>query len=64
MSTLADHQLDADEKRVLANVFERAEADGVDTDVLARIGQLRSEHGPGRYGRRARRPTFPAAARR
>ena len=32
---------------MLANVFDRAKANRVDADVLARIGQLRSEHGPG-----------------
>lgn len=41
---LAAHQLDADEKRVLANVLDRAEADGVDADVLARIVEIRREH--------------------
>ncbi|MGY1408042.1 MULTISPECIES: hypothetical protein [unclassified Luteimonas] len=41
---LADHQLDDEEKRVLANVIDRAEADGVDADVQARIAQIRGEH--------------------
>ena len=42
---LRDHAIDADEKRVLANVLDRAERDGVDTDVLARIRRVRGEHG-------------------
>lgn len=41
---LADHQLDDEEKRVLANVIDRAEADGVEADVQARIAQIRQEH--------------------
>lgn len=41
---LADHRLDDDEKRVLANVLDRAEADGVDAGVQARIARIRSEH--------------------
>ncbi|MDH5835001.1 hypothetical protein [Luteimonas kalidii] len=41
---LADHQLDEDEKRVLANVLDRAEADGVDSEVGMRIAEIRREH--------------------
>lgn len=41
---LADHKLDDDEKRVLANILDRAEADGVEDDVASRIRQIRSEH--------------------
>lgn len=41
---LADHQLDDEERRVLANVFARAEADGVTPDVQARIDEIRREH--------------------
>ena len=41
---LADHQLDDDEKRVLANVLDRAEADGVAADVQARISEIRQAH--------------------
>jgi hypothetical protein len=41
---LADHQLDDDEKRVLANVLDRAEADGVDGEVAARIAEIRRQH--------------------
>ncbi|TDK19546.1 hypothetical protein E2F46_16585 [Luteimonas aestuarii] len=44
---LADHVLDDDEKRVVANVLDRAEADGVDADVLLRIQEIRSEHALG-----------------
>jgi len=41
---LADHRLDEDEKRVLGNVLDRAEADGVGADVQARIEAIRREH--------------------
>lgn len=41
---LADHRLDDEEKRVLANVIDRAEADGVSPDVQARIDGIRREH--------------------
>ena len=41
---LADHRLDDEEKRVLANVIDRAEADGVTPDVQARIDGIRREH--------------------
>lgn len=41
---LADHRLDDDEKRVLGNVLDRAERDGVDAVVLARIRQIRRDH--------------------
>ena len=41
---LADHRLDDDEKRVLGNVMDRAEAGGVAIDVQARIDRIRREH--------------------
>lgn len=41
---LSDHRLDEDEKRVLANVLDRAEADGVDSEVAIRIAEIRREH--------------------
>ena len=41
---LADHRLDDDEKRVLGNVMDRAEAGGVAVDVQARIDRIRREH--------------------
>ncbi len=41
---LADHRLDDEEKRVLANVIDRAEADGVSPDVQVRIDGIRREH--------------------
>lgn len=40
-----DRMIDADEKRVLGTILDSAERDGVDADVLARIRQVRSEHG-------------------
>lgn len=40
-----DRVIDADEKRVLGTILDSAERDGVDADVLARIQQVRSEHG-------------------
>ena len=42
---LRDRVIDAEEQRVLGNILDRAERDGVDADVLARIRQVRSEHG-------------------
>lgn len=42
---LRDQVIDADETRVLGNILDRAERDGVDADVLARIQQVRSAHG-------------------
>lgn len=44
---LQDEVIDAEEKRVLANVLDRAEADGVDPEVLARIRQVRAQHALG-----------------
>ena len=41
---LADHRLDDDEKRVLGNVMDQAEAGGVAVDVQARIDRIRREH--------------------
>lgn len=41
---LADHRLDDEEKRVLANVIDRAESDGVTPDVQTRIDGIRREH--------------------
>jgi hypothetical protein len=40
-----DAIVDEDEKRVLANILTRAERDGVDADVLARIVEVRRQHG-------------------
>jgi LDH2 family malate/lactate/ureidoglycolate dehydrogenase len=44
---LRDEVVDEDEKRVLANILTRAERDGVDEAVLARIDQVRQQHGLG-----------------
>lgn len=40
-----DEVVDADEKRVLANILTRAERDGVDPEVLARIVEVRRQYG-------------------
>lgn len=42
---LRDAVVDEDEKRVLGNILARAERDGVDPDVQARIDQARQQHG-------------------
>ena len=42
---LRDEVIDAEEQRVLGNILDRAERDGVDADVLARIQQVRRAHG-------------------
>lgn len=42
---LRDEVIDAEEQRVLGNILDRAERDGVDADVRARIQQVRSAHG-------------------
>ncbi|MEF3083241.1 hypothetical protein V3391_13590 [Luteimonas sp. SMYT11W] len=42
---LRDEVIDAEEQRVLGNILDRAERDGVDADVLARIQQVRGAHG-------------------
>ncbi len=42
---LRDAVVDEDEKRVLGNILTRAERDGVDPDVQARIDQVRQQHG-------------------
>ena len=42
---LEDQVVDPEEKRVLANVLARAEKDGVDAEVKARIGEVRQLHG-------------------
>lgn len=39
-----DGTVDDEEKRVLANVLDRAEKDGVAPDVQARIAQIRQRH--------------------
>lgn len=44
---LRDAMVDEDEKRVLGNILTRAERDGVDPDVQARIDQVRQQHGLG-----------------
>ncbi|MCD9097326.1 hypothetical protein LU699_07755 [Luteimonas fraxinea] len=41
---LRDQVIDADETRVLGNILDRAERDGVDADVQARIMQVRTAH--------------------
>ena len=41
---LRDQVIDAEEQRVLGNILDRAERDGVDADVLARIQQVRGAH--------------------
>jgi len=41
---LRDHTMDADEQRVLANILDRAERDGVDADVRERIRQVRQRY--------------------
>ena len=41
---LRDQVIDADETRVLGNILDRAERDGVDADVQARITQVRNAH--------------------
>ncbi|MET0329464.1 MAG: hypothetical protein ABW163_11950 [Luteimonas sp.] len=41
---LRDRVIDAEERRVLGNILDRAERDGVDADVQARIRQVRSTH--------------------
>lgn len=41
---LRDGVVDEDERRVLANIFRRAEDAGVSADVAARIGQARRLH--------------------
>jgi hypothetical protein len=40
-----DEVVDADEKRVLANILTRAERDGVAPEVLARIVEVRRQYG-------------------
>lgn len=42
---LEDQVVDPEEKRVLANVLARAERDGVDAEVQARILEVRQQHG-------------------
>ena len=42
---LEDQVVDPEEKRVLANVLARAEKDGVDAEVQARIAEVRRLHG-------------------
>lgn len=42
---LRDERVDGDEKRVLANIFARAELDGVAADVATRIAEARQRHG-------------------
>lgn len=42
---LRDEIVDEDEKRVLANILTRAERDGVDAEVLARIAEVRWQYG-------------------
>ncbi len=42
---LRDETVDEDEKRVLGNILTRAERDGVDPGVQARIDQARRQHG-------------------
>lgn len=42
---LRDEVVDEDEKRVLGNILTRAERDGVEPDVQARIDQARQQHG-------------------
>jgi hypothetical protein len=42
---LRDEIVDEDEKRVLANILTRAERDGVDAEVLARIAEVRRQYG-------------------
>ncbi|NZA26312.1 hypothetical protein H0E84_07930 [Luteimonas sp. SJ-92] len=42
---LRDARVDEDEKRVLDNVFRRAEQAGVTPDVAERIAQARRQHG-------------------
>lgn len=41
---LADGVVDDEEKRVLANILARAEKDGVDAEVQARIREVRLQH--------------------
>lgn len=41
---LRDQTIDDDERHVLANILDRAERDGVDEDVQARIDEVRSAH--------------------
>ena len=41
---LRDRVVDEDEKRVLANIFARAEKDGVEAGVAARIAEARRRH--------------------
>lgn len=41
---LQDGVLDDEERRVLANILRRAEADGPGADVLQRIAQVRAKH--------------------
>ncbi|WP_145985398.1 hypothetical protein [Marilutibacter maris] len=41
---LRDRAVDEDEKRVLANIFARAEKDGVEAEVAARIAEVRRRH--------------------
>lgn len=41
---LRDRVVDEDEKRVLANIFTRAEKDGVEAEVAARIAEVRRRH--------------------
>ncbi|MFL6586524.1 MAG: hypothetical protein ACJ8GV_06515 [Luteimonas sp.] len=41
---LRDQVIDADETRVLGNILDRAERDGLDADVQARITQVRNAH--------------------
>lgn len=42
---LRDQVIDADEQRVLGNILDRAERDGVDAEVQARITRFRDTHG-------------------
>lgn len=41
---LRDAVIDDEERRVLENILDRAERDGVDADVQTRIAQVRSAH--------------------
>ncbi len=42
---LKDHQIDADEKRALASIFDRVPADNVDPRVAEKIAAVRAKYG-------------------
>lgn len=46
-TALADGEINADERRVLAKVIGHATGSGLDADTIALIAQIKSRHGIG-----------------